>query len=299
MHLSRRNLFGAAACGGLSALMYGAANAAGGEAEKPATPSKTGLRIAVVQQESIPGAVEPNREKAVGFAQEALRNHADIILFHEALITGYVENVPELAEEINGPTTHAFRNVLMGTNSFVLYGLIERDGDDCYTAATLVGSDGAVANYRKTHLWWKAKGLRHEPTFFRPGNALVTFAIKGWKCGVMICYDGDFSEMARAYANRHCVVLFWLNNRGSRGKEEVAPLVRANSLIMASSCCCGRNDTQEIYRGGSNIMNFDGSVLAEIWDKEGIIFAEVDPNGVLSAREQNPWFHGQRPELYR
>jgi predicted amidohydrolase len=45
-------------------------------------------------------------------------------------------------------------------------------------------------------------------------------------------------------------------------------------------------------------MNFDGSVLAEIWDKEGIIFADVDPTGVLSARELNPWFHGQRPELY-
>lgn len=299
MYLSRSNLFGAAACSGLSALLYGASSEAGGATEKAAGPPRRGIRIAVVQQESIPGSVGPNREKALDFAQEALHNHADIILFHEALVTGYVQNVRDLAEEINGPTTQAFRNVLNGTNSFVLYGLIERDGNDCYTAATLVGSGGVVANYRKTHLWWKEKGLRHEPAFFHPGNQLVTFDIKGWKCGVMICYDGDFPEMTRAYANRECVALFWLNNRGSRGKEEVAPLVRANSMIMAASCCCGRNDTEEIYRGGGNITNFDGSVLAEIWDKEGVIFADVDPAGVLSAREQNPWFHGQRPELYR
>ena len=272
---------------------------AGEDAEKPAALPRPEVRIAVVQQESIPGAVGPNREKAVEFCREAVRNQADIILFHEALVTGYVENILELAEEKDGPTTQAFRDVLRGTDSLVLFGQIERDGGDYYTAATLVGSGGVVANYRKTHLWWNAKGLRHEPTFFRPGAELVTFDLKGWKCGVMICYDGDFPEMTRAYANRQCVMLFWLNNRGSRGKEEVAPLVRANSIIMAASCCCGRNDTEEIYRGGSNVTDFDGSVLAEIWDKEGVILADVTPGKVLSAREQNPWFHGQRPELYR
>ena len=70
-------------------------------------------------------------------------------------------------------------------------------------------------------------------------------------------------------------------------------------MIMATSCCCGRNDTKDLSRGGSNIVNFDGSVLAEVWDNEGVIFADVNPSGVMSAREQNPLFHGQRPELYR
>jgi len=299
VHLSRRNLFDAAACGGLGALLFGASSMAGEDAEKPAALPKTGIRIAVVQQESVPGAVGPNREKALEFCREAVRNHADIILFHEALVTGYVENVLELAEEKDGPTTQAFQEVLRGTDALVLYGQIERDSGNYYTAATLVGSGGVVANYRKTHLWWKAEGLRHEPTFFRPGNELVTFDLKGWKSGIMICYDGDFPEMTRAYANRECVMLFWLNNRYSRGKEEVAPLVRANSIILAASCCCGKNDTEHIYRGGSNVTDFDGAVLAEIWDKEGVIFADVTPGKVLSAREQNPWFHGQRPELYR
>lgn len=268
-------------------------------AEGPVSALSAPFRIAVVQQESLPGAVGPNREKALGFAREALRGGADIILFHEALLTGYVENVRELAEETDGPSTQAFQAVLRGTDALILYGLVERAGDVYYTAATVVGSAGVVANYRKTHLWWKAEGLRHEPAFFRPGNELVTFDLKGWKCGLMICYDGDFPEMARAYANRDCAALFWLNNRNSRGKEEVIPLARANSIILTASCCCGRNDTKETYRGGSNITNYDGSVLAEIWDREGIIFADVDPAGVMSARERNPLFRGQRPELYR
>ena len=299
MDLSRRDILRAAACGGLGALLPGLSAAAAEGAQQPAASPTAGLRIAVVQQETLPGEVETNREKALAFAGEALNNHADIVLFHEALLTGYVENVLELAEENTGPTTQAFRELLQGTDTRVLYGLVERENDKYYTAATLVGAEGVLANYRKTHLWWKAKGLRHEPKYFSPGNELVTFDLKGWKCGVMICYDGDFPEMTRAYANRDCAVLFWLNNRGSRGKEEVVHLAKANSMIMATSCCCGRNDTKDLSRGGSNIVNFDGSVLAEIWDNEGVIYADVDPAGVMPARKENPWYNGQRQDLYR
>jgi len=299
MRLSRRELLGAAACAGMGTLIC----AQRGKAQECSQESTAGyarrIRIAVVQQESIPGAVEANREKALGFARQALKGGADVIQFHEALLTGYTENVRDLAEEKNGPTTKAFQEVLRGSDAMVLYGLVERDGADCYTSAILVGANGVVAAYRKTHLWWKAKGVRCEPAFFKPGNELVTFDVRGWKCGVMICYDGDFPEMTRAYANRDCVALFWLNNRNSRGKDEVLPLARGNSMIMATSCCCGRNDTEKSYAGGSNIVNYNGAVLEEIWDKEGVICADVDPSGVMAARDQNPGYHGRRPELYR
>ncbi len=262
-------------------------------------PAPGNVRIAVVQQETVPGAVEANRAKALRFAREAVANRADIVLFHEALTVGYVPNIRELAEPADGPTTRAFQQVLRGTDALILYGLIERDGDDCYTSAILVGPAGLLARYRKTHLWWKAEGVRHEPTFFRPGNQLVTFDVKGHKSGVMICYDGDFPEMTRAYANLGCVMLFWLNNRGSRGHGEVQPLVRANTMIMATSCCCGKNEAGNPCRGGSNVTGKDGKPLAEIWDEEGIIYADVEPGTVLEARQQNPWFRGQRQDLYR
>jgi len=256
------------------------------------------VKIAVVQQESEPGAVEKNRAKALRFAREALAAQAEIILFHEELLVGYVENLKELAEEANGLTTQAFRKLLQGTDALILYGLTEREGENCYISATLVGGEGVIADYRKTHLWWAETGLRHEPSYYLPGDRLVTFAVKGFKSGVMICYDGDFPEMARSYANLGCTMLFWLNNRGSRGHEEVERLARANSLIMATSCCCGKNESGEICRGGSNITNKDGSLIAEIWDREGIIYGDVHPETVLEARNANPWFRGQRRDLY-
>lgn len=256
------------------------------------------VRIAVVQQHSVPGAVEANRAKALAFAGQALENEADLVLFHEGLLVGYVDNLKELAEEIDGPTSQAFQSLLAGSRSLILWGLTERQADRYYIAATLVGTSGVLANYRKTHLWWKAEGLRHEPSFFEPGNELVTFEVKGHKSGVMICYDGDFPEMTRAYANLDCHMLFWLNNRGERGHGEVTKLAETNSMIMAASCVCGKNERGYACRGGSNITNHDGGLLAEIWDQEGVIYADVEPGAVPEARRRNPWYVGRRSDLY-
>ena len=74
-------------------------------------------------------------------------------------------------------------------------GLNETEGDKFYISAVVVSGRGVVTNYHKTHLWWNDHGARHEPTFYKPGQQLVTFNTKGAKCGLMICYDGDFPEM--------------------------------------------------------------------------------------------------------
>lgn len=255
-------------------------------------------RLAVVQQNGNPGYVSANRTKALTFAEMALSQGADIILFHEELLIGYHHNLRALAEPLNGPTTQAFRELLQGTDSLIIYGLTERDGDDLYISAPVVSQDGVIANYRKTHLWWNADGLRYEPGFYKPGNRLETFDHRGQSCGIMICYDGDFPEMTRSYANLGCSMLFWMNNRNSRGHAEVEPLAVDNSMIMAVSCCCGLDEQGNMCRGGSNITGPSGQLFAELWDKEGIIITDVDPDDALIQRQKNPWFVGQRRDLY-
>ncbi len=294
--ISRRRFIETGA-GGLGALTLGVRDIFA--AEPPDDQSGDGkVRIAVVQQHSVPGAVDNNRAKALANAKEALEGGADIILFHEELLVGYVDNMKELAEEADGPTSRAFQSLLAGSDSLVLWGLTERDGDKYYIAATLVGAAGVLTNYRKTHLWWKAEGLRHEPSFYEAGNELVTFPVKGHKCGVMICYDGAFPEMTRAYANLDCGMLFWLNNRGARGHAELTKLAKTNSMIMAAACVCGENELGNRCRGGSNITDHDGSLLAEVWDREGIIYADVVPGAAAAARNNNPLYKGRRGDLY-
>ena len=268
------------------------------QAKTSEAPSDS-IRIAIVQQNTIPGNLEENRNKALDFAKQALDQKADVILFHEELIVGYVNNIHELAEPLDGPTTQAFQSLLKGSQALIIYGLTEEDGDKYYISAPVVSADRVLCNYRKTHLWWKSDGLRHEPTYYSPGNQLVTLNIKGHKCGFMICYDGDFPEMTSSYANLGCSVLFWMNNRNSRGHNEVRGLARRNSMIFATSCCCGLTEDGEYARGGSNITDANGELLCEIWDEEGIIIADVQPGKVPNLRDQNPWYMGRRPKLYR
>ena len=297
--VSRRDFIKAGAACGLSASELHAGAARG---ETPITgensPPDGKVHLAVVQMETVPGAVERNRARALAFAGEAVKKGADVVLFHEELLVGYVTNLKDLAEVADGPTSRAFQSLLAGSRSLVLWGLTERDGDKCFIAATLVGASGVQANYRKTHLWWHTPGLRHEPSSYEPGNELVTFTVKGHKCGVMICYDGDFPEMTRCYANLGCGVLFWLNNRPSRGHNEVQGLAKANSMIMPTACCCGKDEQSNNCSGGSNITNHDGALLAEIWNREGVIYADVDPQEALKARAGNPLYRGRRSDLY-
>jgi predicted amidohydrolase len=256
------------------------------------------IRIGVAQVETVPDDVPGNRQKALALAGEGLERGADIILFPEGMLTGYVRKFKQLAEPADGPTAGAFRALLRGSHTRVLYGLVEREADRLYEAAVLVGGEGILAHYRKTHLWWDATGARKETDHLTAGDKLVTFEVNGAKSGVMICYDGDFPEMTRTYANLGCLLLFWLNMRGSRGHAEVVDLARRNSMVMAVSCNCGKDEAGRTCRGGSNITDKDGSLLAEVWDKPGLILADVDPSGVLAARANNPLYRGRRPELY-
>jgi predicted amidohydrolase len=257
------------------------------------------IKVAVVQQDGNPGQVESNLAKALSFAEQALAQKADVILFHEELLVGYHKDLKALAEPVNGRSTQAFQKLLEGTNSLIIYGLTEKHNNDYYITAPVVSGQGLMTYYRKTHLWWDDEGLRHEPSYYRPGDRLVTFRIKGHLCGIMICYDGDFPEMTRSYANLGCSMLFWMNNRGSRGYGEVKDLARRNSMIMPVSCCCGTDERGNECRGGSNITGPEGDLIAEIWDKEGFIIAGVQPGKVDGIRKKNPWYTGLRPDLYQ
>ncbi len=262
------------------------------------SPPQEKIRIAVVQQDANPGKVDVNRKKALKTAEKALEQNADVILFHEELLVGYVENAHELAEPLDGPTSRAFQELLKGTDALIIYGLTERAGKDFYISAPVVSAEGVITNYRKTHLWWFEKGLRDETAHYTPGNKLVTFDLKGHKSGLMICYDGDFPEMTRSYANLGCSMVFWMNHRGQRGHDEVKDLAYRNSMIIPTACCCGLDEAGNTCRGGSNITGAGGELLTEIWDKEGVIFAGVYPGKVPDMRKENPWYTGLRSDIY-
>lgn len=259
------------------------------------------LRIACVQQNHNPGGVNENRAKALRSAREALEAGADIVLFHEELLIGYHSDVRTLAEPADGETTRAFRALLaeMNSDARIVYGLTERRGDQYHISAPVVSREGLQAIYRKTHLWWKTPGLRCEPDTYTPGEGLVTFEHKGGKFGLLICYDGDFPEMFRAYAKLGCDGVLWMNNRCSRGPDD-GPMAaaRANSLVIAATCCCGVDEIGQECPGLSHILGADGSLRTPPLTGEGMVMADVDISLPARLRKENPLYTGARFDLY-
>lgn len=257
------------------------------------------IKLAVVQQAHNPGKTDENRAKALAYAAQALNAGAEIILFHEEMLIGYHEALHTLAEPVDGETSRAFQKLLAGTRAKIVYGLTEREGNRLYISAPVVSSEGVIANYRKTHLWWAEPGLRNETAFMTAGDELVTFTHGGQKIGLLICYDGEFPEMFRSYADMGCSVVLWPNNRESRAHMDgVYDAARRNSLIIAASCCCGVDESGRFCRGLSNITDHDGRLIGELDSAEGIVYAEIEPAKALEARLKNPLYVGRRPELY-
>lgn len=249
------------------------------------------LRIAVVQQDGNPGQLELNRNKQMAFAKQALEQNADVILFQEELLLGYVNNIAELAEPMNGSTTRAFHQVLKNSDVFIIHGLTEKAGTDFYITAVAVSQNGIETYYRKIHLCGAPEGdPRDEPSFFSAGNELVALYIKRHRSGIIICYDGDFPKMTTRYANLDCSILFWMNKLGSRGNEEVKNLARRNSIFIPSSCTTGINEKGDFCPGGSNIIGPKGKVFSVIWNKEGILIADILPDEAMQLRAINRYY---------
>src|SRR3989442_5916251 len=114
------------------------------------------MRVAVAQTEPKLGEKERNLEVCLARLEEAFASGAELLVLPECALPGYMfdsaEEALPFAEEIPGPSTQALADACRRLGVHVVCGLLERDGDQLYNSAVLVGPDGLVGTYRKTHL---------------------------------------------------------------------------------------------------------------------------------------------------
>src|SRR5712691_3542894 len=114
------------------------------------------MLVAAAQIEPKLAEPERNLEACLARLDEAAAQGAELLVLPECAIPGYMfesaEEALPYAEEIPGPSTETLEEACRRTGTHVVCGLLERDGDRLHNAAVLVGSDGLVGSYRKTHL---------------------------------------------------------------------------------------------------------------------------------------------------
>ncbi|WP_371922993.1 nitrilase-related carbon-nitrogen hydrolase [Flavobacterium sp. B183] len=157
------------------------------------------LKIATAQFENKSGDKSYNLSVIEKLSQQAASQGCDVISFHECSVTGYTfarhlskEQMLNLAELIpSGESILKLTEIARNHNIVILAGLFEKDEDDnLFKAYVCVDENGLVAKYRKLHPFINPH--------LTPGNQYCIFEIKGWKCGILICYDNNIIENVRA-----------------------------------------------------------------------------------------------------
>jgi len=249
--------------------------------EVPPPPKRT-VRVATVNCYPRDNAESAESvEEFCAVAAEAGGKGCDIVCLGEGVNLAGVRGAryPDIAEPIPGPTTRRLGDVAREWNMYIVAALGERDGEAVYNTAVLIGRDGnVIGKYRKVQL------PREEiESGVTPGDAWPVFDTDFGRIGMMVCWDVQYAEPARALAFQGAEIIFvpiW-------GGNEILTRARAieNQVHVVS---CG-------YGIASTIYDPWGNLLAEAKERPSVAIAEID----LNERHPDPWLGDMRNRFFR
>lgn len=166
------------------------------------------LKISVAQFAPKDGDKEYNLSVIDKLTAKAKNAGAEVISFHEMSITAYTffknlnkKQVESFAEKVpDGESTKKLIQIAGKYDMTVLAGLVEMENDNLYNTYVCVDKNGLKAKFRKIHPFISK--------YLSPGNEYVVFDIKGWKCGILICYDNNVVENVRATSLLGAEIIF-------------------------------------------------------------------------------------------
>jgi predicted amidohydrolase len=229
----------------------------------------------------------------VGIMKRTIAEHpeADLVVFPELFLSGYTTVRPgELAVDPYGPEVERVAGAARENSAAVIFGAPEPFGDGYANSAIYVDRYGTVAGvYRKTHLF----GSEREA--YLPGDELLVVDLQGVKVGLMICFDMEFPEVARALAQAGADLLVTISaNMEPFGPDHrVFCTARAieNGIPHAYVNQIGRGEEFD-FTGGTLIVSADGDPLAEAGSaREGVLELGLELPAKSSVR---PDYLGQR-----
>jgi predicted amidohydrolase len=271
------------------------------------------------------------------FVAKAARKGAAFVAFPEMCITGYWHvpglsqaELDDLAEDVaSGPSIARVKAVAAKWDIGVGVGLVERAPDGkLYNSYVVAMPDGALHTHRKLHAF--------EHPGISSGDSFTVFDTPwGVRMGILICYDNNHIENARATALLGADVLIaphqtggcnsasphgmrpidvelWRNRKTNRAAIERAirgPNGRGwlmrwlpsrahdNGMFLIFANGVGE-DSGEVRTGNAMVLDCYGRILAETHAaSDRMVVADLDLSlqPLCSGRR---WLRGRRPELY-
>ena len=209
----------------------------------------------------------------------------------------------ELAEDENGPTLTALREIAQKENLVLVCPIFEKTEDGHhYNTAFVIDADGAIAGkYRKVHV--PQFPLWEERTYFETGDlGFPVIETRYARLGILICWDNLFPEAARILGLGGAEILFSPTANAFLSHHKWKTMIMSHAIsngYYAFRVNRVGGEAKQSFYGMSFCVGPTGQLLGEESGKtEGLIIAEIDLKEVSSARNQWPVLRDRHPELY-
>jgi predicted amidohydrolase len=283
------------------------------------------VRVAAAAVDTQPGQLEANLKKLAHWVAQAAAAGAQLVLFPELSLSGFIPNHPRgehepwlrsalaaarrMAIRLDAPPLERLREIAARHQILLSVGLLEDAGHVLYNAQVLVGPEGVVGHWRKLHV------PMFEMPFYNGGDAPRVAETSCGRIGANICFDALLPESTRLLAvqNVEIVLMPFAADPPPVTPDGWArwasPAIRARAAengVFVVACnyvgkveCCG---VEQSFPGGGLIVSPRGDSLAE-WTAEagecGMIVADLEASTLATARSEPEYlFRFRRPELY-
>jgi len=264
------------------------------------------VTVALAQISSRVGDKEHNIKKMEKSLKQAKKKGANLVVFPELALTGYLcrDLVYELAEPIpTGPSIRLITNITRRENVHVIFGMIEQSakaGGILHNTAVLIGPRGFMGKYQKMHL--PTHSVFEEKRYFRPGYQTPVFKTSIGKLGMIICYDIYFPEITRLMRLKGSQLIACISASPStrRGFFEVLTAARAieSTVFLAFTNLVGGEDGLQFW-GGSRLIAPSGSIIAQAeYDEEDLVVAKINYSEMKRVEAFVPTLRDLRPEIF-
>lgn len=208
------------------------------------------------------------------------KDRPDIVcLGEEIILAGTTKGYAGAAEEIPGPSTHRLGESARKYGMYIVAGLTERAGHAIYNTAVLIDRHGNLAGkYRKVFL------PREEiEGGIAPGDSYPVFDTDFGRIGIMLCWDDEYVDPARALAIQGAEILF---------------LPTAGGYLTLFKATAMQNHVYFVSSGGgveSAIIDPTGKVLFATNESGAIKTIAVN----LADRFVDPWLGDLRARFHK
>jgi len=291
---------------------------------------ETAVKVACVQAESVYFDRAATIDKIDALAAEIAANGARLALFPETFIPVYPssrwarhlagwdggnarELYGRLAREsitVPGADSERLADIARARGLWLAVGANELERGTIYNALLLYSPAGELALHHR-----KLMPTNHERLVWGLGSRTGLEAIQtdAGKVGGLICWE-NLMPLARfaLYETGVEVYLAPTADDSEDWHDSIRHIAREARAFVLSSCVFARASSYPDYvplaegdelvgRGGSAILGPDGDYLAgPLWDEEGVLYAELDPQTLYEARQRfDPAGHYSRPDVFR